>query len=274
MFPHIWYESYQMNSIINQSFFIAYEFENDTIKNDTLFFRFPKNSDGFIVNDNFAPNNYLLNPQVEEQINKREYIQSYANNYFENKNWFSLIDYYFRIEININEIDFLANISLAHLNVQNDGKLNKIFISYSQEFFKHENRTYIINIIFFVNQIDLKEGDNDYSFFIVKNNFSNILGEEKITFRYSDNFSFLASYSDMTEYSITDMDFRFFHLGLYDNNYNFYRNAIFYDTLNLDYFYDYSKFYSTAKDREYDLKYFVTLYLYKSLFQNIEYTKL
>ena len=55
-----------MNSIINQSFFIAYEFENDTIKNDTLFFRFPKNSDGFIVNDNFAPNNYLLNPQVEE----------------------------------------------------------------------------------------------------------------------------------------------------------------------------------------------------------------
>ena len=72
---------------------------------------------------------------------------------------------------------------------------------------------------------------------------------------------------------MADMDFRFFHLGLYDNNYNFYMNGIFYDSFNLDYFYDYSKFYSSAKEGEYDLKYFLTLYLYKSLFQNVEYTK-
>ena len=51
MFPHIWYESFQMNSIINQSFFLAYEFDNNEIKNDVLFFRFPKNSDGFTINN-------------------------------------------------------------------------------------------------------------------------------------------------------------------------------------------------------------------------------
>ena len=72
MFPHIWYESFLMNSIINQSFFIAYEFENKSIPygegveetmrnvNNYIFFRFPKNSDGFTINNNFVPNNYLL----------------------------------------------------------------------------------------------------------------------------------------------------------------------------------------------------------------------
>ena len=76
MFPHIWYESYLMNSIINQSFFIAYEVKKNfdeeekqeikIIENDKLFFRYPKNSAGFVINNNFVPNNYLLNPLVEQ----------------------------------------------------------------------------------------------------------------------------------------------------------------------------------------------------------------
>ena len=273
MFPHIWYESFQMNSIINQSFFLAYEFENNEIKNDILFFRFPKNSDGFTINNNFVPNNYLLNPQVEKSFDEQEFFKARINNYMQDKNWFSILDYFFRRTINISETDLLTNISLAHLNVESDGNINKTFISYSQQYIKHNNRNYIINLIFFVSQIDLKEGDNDYSFFIVRDNFSSILIGDDFTLRYSDNTSFLASYSDMTEYSMADMDFRFFHLGLYDNNYNFYMNGIFYDSFNLDYFYDYSKFYSSAKEGEYDLKYFLTLYLYKTLFQNVEYTK-
>ena len=110
---------------------------------------------------------------------------------------------------------------MAHLNVESDGNINKTFISYSQQYIKHNNRNYIINLIFFVSQIDLKEGDNDYSFFIVRDNFSSILIGDDFTLRYSDNTSFLASYSDMTEYSMADMDFRFFHLGLFDNHYNY-----------------------------------------------------
>ena len=70
------------------------------------------------------------------------------------------------------------------------------------------------------------------------------------------------------------MDFRFFHLNLYDNGYNFYSNGILYDAFILEYFYNYSELYTTANEGEYDLKFYVTLYLYKSLFQNVEYTKI
>ena len=45
--------------------------------------------------------------------------------------------------------------------------------------------------------------------------------------------SFTASYSDITEYTMTNMDFRFFHLGLYDNNHDFYRDGIFFDIFNM-----------------------------------------
>ena len=284
MFPHIWYESFLMNSIINQSFFIAYEFENKSIpygegveetmrnvkNNNRLFFRFPKNSDGFTINNNFVPNNYLLNPLVD---NYRFSNDIFALNYYPDSNWFVNIDYNFRYSINTKE-DLLTNISLAHLNLESDGDINKTFITYSQQYIKYKERNYIINIIFFINQDNLREGDNDYTFFVVKDNFTGLLEAENITERYSDNISYVTSISDMTEYALADMDFRFFHLGLYDNKYNFYMNGIFYDTFNLDYFYDYALFYSTARDGEYDLKYFVSLYLYKSLFQNIQYTKI
>ena len=285
MFPHIWYESYLMNSIINQSFFIAYEYENATttynygeevitqviyyLPNKELFFRFPTNSDGFTINNNFVPNNYLLNPLVE---GGSPYFLPLFN-YYPNVNWFKAIDYNFRSSINTQE-NLFTNISLAHLNLESDGDINKTFITYSQQYIKHDNRNYVINIIFFMSQDNLKEGDNDYTFFVVKDNFTGSLPSENITERYSDNISFVASTSDMTEYALADMDFRFFHLGLFDNNYNFYMNGIFYDTFNLDYFYDYSQFYSSAKDGEYDLKFFASLYLYKSLFQNIKYTKI
>ena len=285
MFPHIWYESFLMNSIINQSFFIAYEFERNVSKNeeeeeieikilsnDKLFFRFPKNSAGFTINNNFVPNNYLLNPLVEVGDYGRDHMNK-ENNFFYEENWFKILDYDFRKSINLDE-DLLTNISLAHLNLESDGNINKTFITYSQQYIKHANRTYIINIIFFISQNDLKEGDNDYTFFVVKDNFTGLLPSEEITERYSDNVSFVASYSDMTEYSLANMDYRFFHLGLYSINYTFYMNGIFYDSFNLDYFYDYSQFYSSAKDGEYDLKYFASLYLYKSLFQNIKYTKI
>ena len=275
MFPHFWFEDYKMKSIINQSFFIAYEFMSYRgFKNDPIFFRFPKNSDGFKIKNNFVPNNFLLNPQVESIFEEEFLIFMKYDNFFKDLNWFSPFDYEFRTKINIRDLDLLTNISLAHLNLENDGNINKTFISYSQQYIKYKNRYFIINIIFFVGQSDLKESDNDYTFFIVKDNFSNILSEEDNTLRYSNNISYVISHSDMTEYSIADKDFHFFHLGLYDNNYNFYMNGILYDNFNLDYFYDYSKFYSSPKEGEYDLKYFVALYLYKSLFQNVKYNKI
>ena len=337
MFPHIWYESFQTKAIINQSFFIAYEFgdreeenwddwdddddwddwddddwddwDDDSegewdydydygyddsesewdyddsegwrrlddvkireIKNESLFFRFPKNKAGFTIYNNFVSSNLLLNPQVENY--KDEDFWYAVDNFYLDKNWFNLIDYNFRMSVNTDEQDFATKISLAHLNVEGDGIINKTFITYSQQYFKHENRTYIINIIFFVNQLDLQEGDIDYSFFIVKDNNTDTLVNENEISKFSNNISFVASYSDIIEYSLAKMDYRFFHLGLYDNNNNFYKDGIFFDTFNLDYFYDYSQFYSTSKEGEYDYKFYVALYLYKSLFQNVKYSKI
>jgi len=274
MFPFIWYETVLMNSIINQSFFLAYEYEkeNKNILNDYLFFRYPKNSDGFKINDNFIPCNYILNPLVSEENFEHAYYCD-TTDYYCYINWFKYQDYQFRKSINT-EQKLYTKISLSHLNIEHEGGINKTFITYSQQYLKNENKLYIINIIFYMNQINLQEGDNDYSSFIIKMNGNTSENEEKEVIKYADNASYVLTISDSTEYSLTEMDYRFFHLGLYDNNYNFYMNGIFYDSFNLDFFYDYSKFYSTAKEGEYDLKFYTSLYLYKTLFQNIKYKKI
>ena len=274
MFPYIWYETVLMNSIINQSFFIAYEYEkeNKNILNDYLFFRYPKNSDGFKINDNFIPCNYILNPLVSKEDFEHDYYCD-TTDYYCYINWFKYQDYQFRKSINT-EQDLYTKISLSHLNIEHEGGINKTFITYSQQYLKNDDKLYIINIIFYMNQINLQEGDNDYSSFIIKMDGNISENEEKEVIKYADNASYVLTISDSTEYSLTEMDYRFFHLGLYDNNYNFYMNGIFYDSFNLDFFYDYSKFYSTAKEGEYDLKFYTSLYLYKTLFQNIKYKKI
>ena len=118
MFPHMWYESFQMKSIINQSFFLAYEFRyNYKIRMWPIFFRFPKNSDGFTINNNFVPNNYILNPQVETDLDLDFFYSYQVDNFFEELNWFSLMDYDFRNKINIYDEDFKINFNLSHLKV-------------------------------------------------------------------------------------------------------------------------------------------------------------
>ena len=100
-----------------------------------------------------------------------------------------------------------------------------------------------------------------YTILITKDNFTGLLEKENTTKRYSDDLSFLYSVSDITEYSLSDLDFTFFHLGLKDIFDNFCVNGILFDTFNLEYFSNYSRFYSFSKKREYDLKFYVSLYL-------------
>ena len=286
MFPHIWYESLLTNTLINQSFFLAYEFGEITVEywwsgeekiingvyNEFLFFRYPIITDEFDITNNFIPNNYRLNPYVQYE----EYDNFFPlDNFFPEENWFKAVDYIFRSSINItnDECNNMANISFAHLNVESDGRINKTFITYSQQCIEYNNRYFIINIFFYYNQANLRDKDIDYTILIAKDNFTGILPEENTTYRFSDNFSFVSSVSDLTEYSLSDLDYTFFHLGLKDIHNDFCMNGILYDTFNLEYFSNYSRFYSFSKKREFDLKFYTTLYLYKSLFQNIEYTK-
>ena len=273
LFPSIWQESLLINSLINQSFFIAYEFDQESknIINENIFFRYPKNNDGFKVDNNFVPSHYLLNPLVsyyeyDHQETFGEFIGHYSM-----ENWFMYNDYQFRKKIKIDD-EFLTEISFTHQNIENDGDINKSLIVSSQQYIKIDNRYYIIDILFFYNQMSFKPGESDYTSFIIKNNFSNNVNETDNA-RYSDIATYVVSVTDATEYSIGEMDFRFFHLGLYSSRYNYYyMNGIFYDYFNLNAFYDYSRNYTSGKKGGYDLYFYSALYLYKSLFQNMKYS--
>ena len=269
MFPYMWYETLSMSSLINQSFIVVYEFddENRYLKDYEIFFRYPKSCDQYVITNNFIADNYILNPRVSWTD---YYIEDYEELNFYTQNWFKPKDYDFRESVNTEEDSFIK-ISLAHLNRENDGFINKTFISYSQQYIQNENRHFIISIIFFFEQLYLQEGDNDYSSFVIKENISDIEEQMIENERFSNNISYVLTISDSTEYSMTEMDFRFFHLGLYENYYTFYMNGVLYDSFNLQYFSNYKEYYSTAKEGENDLKFYVSLYLYKCLFQNIKF---
>ena len=278
MFPLIWHESLIINSLINQSFFVSYEFEPEskTIINEYLFLRFPKNNDGFNVDNNFVPSHYLLNPLIA-YYSEYDHLEDFGEfiGHYSMENWFMYEDNQFRKKIKSDD-EHLTKISFAHQNLESDGDINKALVSFSQQYIKKDNRHYIINILFFYNQMSFKPGDNDFSSFIIKNNFSNEVNEivnETDNTRYSDIYTYVVSVTDSTEYSLGEMDFRFFHLGLYSSKYNYYyMNGIFFDYFNLNAFYDYTENYTTGIKGEYDLNFYVSLYLYKSLFQNIRYS--
>ena len=287
MFPYIWYESLYTNSFINQSFFLAYEiyFYCDLMGSDLLFFRYPKINEGF-ANDNFIYGNHLLNPSVEYlyfgHLGKR-------HDYYFSDNWFSSLDYVFKCLINFDDEDFLVKNTFAHMNYENDGNINKTFIKSSHEYLKigggmYGDRYFVISII----------GDIDYTSFLIKDNRTFVKDEENktdteeenvyddfygtyydidenINEKYSDNYTFVLTLTDSTEYSMSEIDYALFHLGLYDNESDFFANGVFYDSFNLGYLYDYSDSYIVSKGGENDIKYFITLYLFKSLFQKVNF---
>ena len=160
MFPHIWYGALLANTLINQSFFIAYE-ARDTITYDYytwepkeikgilesfLFFRYPKEINKLSMTNNFTPNEYLLNPFSDFNETINEFYRN--DNYFIGINWFKGFDFDFRNSMNNTEYDLVTNISLAHLNQESDGDINKTFITFAQQYIRKDDREFIINIIF------------------------------------------------------------------------------------------------------------------------------
>ena len=265
LFPIISYGAFSMNVFINQSFFISYEFDADNkyIKNNELFFMFPREKDTFNQNYNFVPNNFLLNPFVNREHFEHSKL---INNSYYKENWFIKQDNNFRESVNISK-DGYSQVSLAHLNNEYNGNINKSLIISTQQYIKSNNRHFIINIIFFLYQNISNKGTNEYSTFILKNS-SNI---EKIeNEKFSDNDTFVILKSDITEYSLTNIDYQYFHYGLYEKNLNFYKNGISFDSFNLDYLYEPFDYYLSVDNFKIDFKYLSTLYLYKSLFQTMK----
>ena len=267
MFPYIWYKSLMTNSYINQSFFTANQMDSF----DYLFFRYPKEVIKERLTNNFIPTDYLMNPIIGGYF---PILDIFQNDLFNRVGWaFCLVDD-FSEEINKTKYDFLTNITLVHLNKESDGSINKTFITCAEQYIRYDNRDFIIYISFYWNQSNLKDQNNDYTFLIIKDNFTGLLADENLTRKFSDNKSYVSVISDTTEYALSDMDFKLFHLNIYNIDFNFYTNGISYDSFNLDYLNDYSKYYSVGKKIGNYFKYYVTLYLYKRLFQNVKYTKI
>ena len=264
MIPIISYGAFKMKNYINSGFFIGYEFEemNNNIKNNELFLEFPKNQDNFNGNNNFIPSNNMINPMVSKQPFK--HTELIGNSYYK-ENWFMEQDSRFRESVNLAESSY-SEISLSHLNNEYNGYINKSLIISSKQSINRNNRHYIFNIILFFQQSEPNEVD--YSSFIIKSNPNN---QNNPNEKYSDNETFTILISDITEYSLTEIDYHYYHYGLFNRNYNFFFDGISYDSFNLDFLYDPFKYYSSLENFDVDLKYLSTLYLYKALFQAIKY---
>ena len=269
MTPFMSYGAFKQNIFINTGFFIAYEFDQNRkiTDNNALFFIFPKETNTFNENDNFTPSNNLINPLVSKELFRHTKLIS-SSYYFEN--WFLEQDSKFRESVNLTK-EGNSKITLAHLNYEENGNINKSLIISSQQNINRNNKHYMINIIFFLKQNQKSENEtNDYSSFIIQYNpnFKKIESE-----KYSDNETFVILKSDITEFSLANLDYQYFHYGLYNKNNSFYKNGISFDSFNLDYLSDPLKYYSSIEDLNTDLKYLSTLYLYKAFFQSVPYSK-
>ena len=269
MIPIIEGKAFERNDI-NRTFLVAYEFdENKTIINKELFFKFPRNKYSFIENStNFNPYEDILNPMVNDS-NIDNNIKS-TNDSYSSDNWFTKQDLDFRELVNFTQEGY-SKTSFAHLNHEYNGYIYKSRIISSQQYINRNNSYYIINIIFFFKMDNTEINANNNSNFILKSN-QDILNGKNEYQKYSDNSTYVISQSEAIEYSLNSIDYQYFHNGLFNKKSNFIINGISFDSFNLNYFSDPLKYYSTIKNYEVDLTYLNTLFLYKMLFQSLNFT--
>ena len=267
MFPIINYGLFVTKVIIDQTFLIAYEFNNDrNIIGNELFFTFPRNS--FQKNEgyNFKVNHGYLNPLVSRT--KYEHFELINNSYYK-ENFFEKQDYDFRLLSNLSEENW-SYLSFVHSNYEENGNITKNLMITFQLNINRNNRHFIINIIYVLKQNDINDENIKHSAFILRNDsaINNYFNK-----KYSDNETFVLSQQDFTEYSLSTIDSKYFHYGLFDKNYNFYKNGVSFDSFNLGALSNPFNYYSTVEGFNYDLKYLSTLFLYAKMLQNVESSK-
>ena len=234
MLPVINYGIYFSGVYLDQTFLIAYEFDKEerNIEKEELFFAYPKIKQYFNKGNNFKPIHGYLSPKVSKT--KYERPEMIENRYY-NDNFFIKQDWDFRNFINLDQESW-SIISFNHLNIENNGNITKNLDITLQLNINRNDRHFIINIIFRLKQKeDIKDETIDYSAFIIRNisEYHNFLND-----RYSDNDTFVISQQEFTEYSLSIVDNNFFHYGLFDNNYNFFKNGVSFDSFNLNLLFD------------------------------------
>ena len=254
---------------LNQSFLIIYEYDDklNEINNDNYFyFVYPKSNSLYNSGNNFNPGNVKTNPVIYKSINYTFTINSNNNNDYDEENWFSKQDYLFRNNSNnVNK----SIISFHHLNYNFFGKLNKTFIISLQSYFENKNKKYIINLINFFHQNNFTSDTLSYSIFLLNNN-SDIY-KPLIIEKYSDNYTFVISQSNITEISMSNTLDNYFHYGIKDRQNSYYEFGISFDNFDLNKMSAPSKFYNTIEEFYVDLIFIAQVYLLGKLFQRSEY---
>jgi len=262
-YPLISFEAFSLENYINQTYLVAYQLNdhNNDVFGEPFYMNFPRPNDDFLGNiNNFSPFNDLISPK----INKSKSMHSeLLNNTYYNENWFTIQDYKFRESLKL--IDF----SFLHLNVNHEGRINKSTIVTMQALLKNNlGKRYIINIFFFIGEQNPISDFLDQSVFIVNNSTSVFLLVKE---KFSDNKTFTISQNDISEVLLSSVFTQYFHYSLLSKDSNFYDKGLYFDHIDLNYFAEPNKYYTTIKGFEYDIRYFSSLNLYTKLFQLSSY---
>ena len=258
-YPIIAYQAYSIQTLINETYLIAYELDDNKNKiGEELYFNFPMIKDNFLENNNFHAYNDFISPKIRDVYPENSNVLTNDSYYVEN--WYYKQDYMFR---KYSSYNFNLFINFIHLNLVREGNINKTNIVILNSFYKNKlGQNFIIDIIYFINQKKLKINSFDNSVFIISNMtriFQNV--------KYSDNQTYVLSQNDITEIALSSLLSEYFHYGLYSKDYNFYKKGVFYDNINLNLFAEASKYYSTIKGFNFDIRYFSPFYLYTKLTQ-------
>ena len=262
--PLLTYESFLKEIYINETYLIAYEFNNTkNILGEEFYFSFPKLKTELDNTNFFIPTNGLLSPHiVKSKVNFGEKI----DDSFYQENWFIKQDYEFRENANdINCNQFL----FASLNYNYHGKLNKSNVITLQNYYNINNKNYIINIIYFLNEKMLSDGNLYHSIFLLFNDSIYMKESEK----YSDNNTYLVFKSNFLEFSLASKLKEYFYYGMQNINNNFFKNGVSFDGFDLEKLGEPTKYFKSTENFNTDLRYFSALYLFALLFKNLEYSE-
>lgn len=266
MFPIINYGAYFTDLLIESSTLIAYEYdESRNIKGDEMYFSFPRVIHPYNAGHNFLLSHGFLNPAISKTLFEHSDL---VNNSYYHENYFKMQDSDFRKNANLDDEGW-AMISFSHMNYENNGNITKSLLMSLQLNINRNDRHFMINIIYCIQQKDINDDTIEYTAFLINNSSETM---NSINEKYSDNDTFVVSKSDFTEYSLTTLDSKFFHYGLYNTYNNFFKNGVNYDNFNIDTLSDPLKQYSTVEGYNIDLKYLSNIYLYTKMFLKSDYS--
>ena len=91
--------------------------------------------------------------------------------------------------------------------------------------------------------------------------------------KYSNNDTYLISKSNIMELTLDTKIEEYFHYGLRNKNYNFYKYGVSFDMFDIEYMGEPLKYYQVNENLNIDLRYFSSLYLYSSLYKNVKFNQ-